>query len=246
MLVSTTAAEVRKLVSTRSGIAMLAAPIVYPAVMVATVRTDGSDLLVDAVEVLRGTGDVLPVIWLLVGALAVAGELGNGSIVETLVVVPRRSVLLVAKLVALAIASFVVTAAAIVVGLGSVAVREPDRWLDSVSLTDLVATIAALFAVALLFALIGGSLGAIVRHPTMASVVVLVWMLAAEHVLPAALGVDGAARWVSSSAAAAVVDNARPDPAAIGAGAGLAVLGGVALVVGVVAALDFVRRDVGG
>lgn len=239
-------AELRKLVSTRSGVILLCAPIVYPAAMVATATTDGPDLEVDAIEVLRGTGDVLPVVWLLVGALAIAGEFGDGSIVSTLISVPRRSVLVVAKLAALAVAALCATAASVVVALGSAATREPNGWLDSVTVGDLVRTGSALFAVALLFALTGGSVGAVARHPTVASVAILVWMLVAENVLPAALGIDGATRWMSSRAAGSLVDVARPEPGAIGAGAGLAVLAGVAVVAGAVALVLFENRDVAG
>lgn len=239
-------AEVHKLVATRSGVAMLCAPIVYPAVMVALATTDGPDLRVDAIEALRGAGDVLPLVWLLVGALSVAREFTDGSIIATLVAVPRRSRLFGAKLAALAVTSVAVTAATIAVAIGSVAAKEPDVWLDSVTAGDLAGTAAALVAVSMLFALIGVSVGQIVRHSTAAAVGILVWMLVGENVLPAALELDEAARWVTSRAAASLVDVARPEPDEIGAGAGLGVLVAVAVVAAIVAAVTFERRDVVG
>lgn len=238
-------AEVHKLVSTRSGTAMLCAPIVYPAVVSALTKASGTaESGSDAIDVLRGTGDVLPVIWMLVGALSVAGEFRDGSIVSTLIAVPQRSTLFTAKLAALALVSVITTALAVSVALGSAAVAEPSTWLDSVGGWDLVGTTSALFVVSVLFVLIGGSVGEIARNPTVSSVGILVWMLVAENALPTALGFQGATGWMSSRSAMAVVDVARPDPDAIAAGAGLAVLSVIAAVVGTVAVVVFERRDI--
>lgn len=239
-------AEVHKLLATRSGIAMLGAPVAYPAVVVALATTDGPDLRVDAIEALRGAGDVLPLIWLLVGALSVAREFGDGSIVATLVSVPGRSRLFGVKLAALAVTSVAVTAATVAVALGSVAVKEPDAWLDAVSAADLARTAAALVAVSVLFALIGAGVGEIVRHSTASAVGILLWVLVGENVLPAALDLDETARWVTTRAAASMVDVARPEPDAIGAAAGLGLLVAVAAATGIVAAVTFERRDVAG
>jgi ABC-type transport system involved in multi-copper enzyme maturation permease subunit len=240
-------AEACKLASTRSGAAMLATPIASPAVMVAAQRSNdlaASDR--DAIEVLRGIGDVLPVIWLVLGALAVAGEFRDGSIVSTLIAVPHRAGLFAAKLAALAAVAVLSTAAAVAVALGSSAVAGPGTWLDSVSARDLVSSIAAVVGVAPAFAMIGGGIGAVVRHPTAAAVGLLVWTLVAENALPAALGFQDAARWVSSRSAAAVVDVARPQPDTISALAGLGVLAAIAVVAVVIGAAVFDRRDVTG
>lgn len=240
-------AEACKLASTRSGAAMLAAPVVYPALMVAAIRSnDVASADRDAVEVLRGIGDVVPVVWLVVGALAVSGELRDGSIVSTLIAVPRRVGLFVAKLAALAAVAVLSTAVAVAAALSSSAAAGPDTWLDSVSGHDLLRTIAAVVGVAPAFAVIGGGIGAIVRHPTASAVGILVWMLVAENAVPAALGFDETTRWVSSRSAAAVVDVARPQPGAISALAGLGVLGAIAVVAVVIGAVVFDRRDVAG
>lgn len=241
------AAETRKLVSTRAGVAMLAVPVVYPVVIGAVIGADGTTSAdTDALEFLRSIGDVLPVIWLLIGALAVAGEFRDGSIVSTLIAVPGRIRLHAAKLAALAFVAMIVTLAAIGAGLGMSAVIGPHTWIDEVSAWTLVRTGAALVVVAVLFAVIGAGVGAITRQPTAAAVGILVWMLAAENAVPAALGHADATRWVSSRSAAALVDAARPQPDAISAIAGLGVLGSLAVVVAVASAAVVERRDVTG
>lgn len=241
------AAEVRKLASTRSAVALLAAPIAYPILMVSAMSVN--DLTPperDAIEVLRGTGDAMPVIWLLVGALAVAGEFHDGSIVSTLVAAPRRVGLFAAKLAALTVVALCVTAVAVTSALVLSAVAGPETWVDSVSTVDLARTVSAVLGISVAFAVVGGGVGAIVRHPTAAAIGILVWMLLVENAAPAALGFDEATRWVSSRSAAAVVDAARPEPGTIGASVGAAVLAALTAAVAGLGLVVFDRRDVEG
>lgn len=234
--------EIRKLLSTRAGVALVAVPVLYPLAVVALVAAGDSSAHLSALDVLRGIGDVAVVIWLVVGAWAVAGEFADGSIASTVIAVPDRRTAFATKVAALASVAVASTAVAALLGLAAAGVSAPDQWWAGRDVSDVVTAVVPLVAVAGAFAAIGAGVGFVVRRPTAAALGCLVWPLVIERAAPIVLGVDGLARWMPTRAAVAVIDSGPPDE--LGTGAAVTVI--IAATLGGVLAgsVSFARRDV--
>ncbi len=236
--------EMRKLTSTRSGVALALAPAVYTVLVVFLVRVHGGADEVTAIDLARGVGDVVPLVWGVLGALAIAGEIRDGSIVATLVAVPDRRRLFAAKAAAVALTAVAATAMALVAGTLAAASLAPSTFLDAASAGELAQTIFGVLAVAAGFAAIGVAIGAVVGQPTAAAVGLVLWLLVGERAVPVALGVNDAARWMPGRAGEALIDAAAPLPESLAAGSAAIVLGVVVATAAAVASEVFRRRDV--
>ena len=123
----------------------------------------------------------------LAGLLAVTGEFRYGTIRPTLLVEPRRRVVLAAKLVAAALTGLVFAAVCVAVsfavGRGILAARDVDLVVTSAhSLTLVFGTIAA----AVLSAMLGVTVGTLIRNQAGAIVALAGYALAVDAVLFAA------------------------------------------------------------
>jgi ABC-2 type transport system permease protein len=243
-------AELRKLTTLRSAVALAAAGVLYPllALLAAANAPEGQEQLLDGRTLplaIRGGVDVALVAVLVLGVLAVAGELRHGTIVPTLLAAPRRASVLAAKAVAHAGAGSVVvlgsTVLSVVVGSAYLRANGVDPGLDllAASTARMVALLAVLAAA---YATIGVAVGAIVANQTAAVAGVLGWILAVENVVPIVLHDPGLRRWLPGGAASRVLD------AAFGLGwqggwTGLALLLAVAAAATVAAFAVTARRD---
>ncbi|HVL04889.1 MAG TPA: ABC transporter permease [Acidimicrobiales bacterium] len=149
----------------------------------------GPDSLLHAIG---APASVLTTLALLLGVVGMAGEYRHGTIIPTLLSVPRRGDLLVAKMAAHALtgASMAVVTLAV-----SLAIAVP--WLMSAGVevhvsAEVVRAAGALVASTALYGALGACAGALFRNQTAAVGVVLVWLLKGEDLLAGAL-----ARWWS-------------------------------------------------
>jgi ABC-2 type transport system permease protein len=162
----------------------------------------GADLL--------STGALAQIFALVLGVLAVSTELRHGTITPSLLAVPRRTRLVLAKVashfaagVVLGIAAFALAAA---VGLGVLALRDIPSELDTARVLELV--VGGTIGTGL-FAAIGVGVGTLIRSQVAAIVAVFAWLLVVEPLLTVApalrdpietYGIGGAGDAVSSSA----------------------------------------------
>ena len=240
-------AEARKLVTTRSAVAMAAAVVAYPALgaLGAALAGEGGATPGDLLQVIRGGADLVTVAALVLGILAVAGEYRYGTIVPTLLVVPRRDRLVAAKLAGQALFG-----AALGLAAGAVAVAAGGIYLTSEGVDagvlsgDVLVTVAGAVLVAALYAAIGAAVGAVVRNQTAAVAGALVWVLTVENVVPVVLRSPGLKRWLPGGAADRLLHLAGGGPEGVSAWAALAMLAGLAAALTVAAVAAVRRADV--
>jgi ABC-2 type transport system permease protein len=172
--------------------------------------------------------------------LASAGEFQHRTIHTTLLAVPRRRRVLVAKsAVAGAYGGLLVllgTAAAVVAGLISAAASGASLTGTGVSWGHLAATVG----VGAVFAVLATGLGVLTRSTAAAVGAVLLWRFVGEGILPALLHHDGVTRWTPNGTAGALI-GIGDHPLALWAAAPL--LFGYAAAICGLAAVLFSRLD---
>jgi uncharacterized membrane protein len=178
-------AEWRKLTTLRGPLATVAAVLGLTALItpIAMNELGGTTVERDAREVLSiGPGLIASLAFLLLGAMAAAGEFQHRTIVPTYLITPRRSRVLGAKLIALGAIGAVVSALAVAISFPIVlAMAEPG--IDIGGAGDLTARGLSLVAVGALSAMIGVGVGSLLRHQTASLLVVLLWAFVFERFL---------------------------------------------------------------
>ncbi len=153
-------------------------------------------LLARIVGVSFGVPEVTIVV---LGILAFTQEVRYGTIVSTFLVEPRRSRILVAKGLALVLASAVIAAAtlagSLIASIALIRVRGGNVTFG----VEFWQVVAAVFVVMALYGVIGLAVGALLRNQIVAVVTALIWLLAVEQVLMDALPAVG--RWTPGGAA---------------------------------------------
>jgi ABC-2 type transport system permease protein len=147
--------EVRKSLSTRSGVAVAAAAaLLAPAAMAVAVASAAGPLSSPTGPVVV-TGMLSVLVLLALGVLSTAGEWTHGSVQTTYLLEPRRSRVLAAKALAVAAVGAAVAAVAAGVATGVLALFGPSVPFDGVGRAVLVVAVAGA-----VFALIGAGVGA--------------------------------------------------------------------------------------
>jgi len=161
----------------------------------APVSLDDPGLLAGIVGDSLGVPEVLVV---LLGVLAVTQEFRYGTATSTYLGEPRRTRVLVAKGLSLALSSVLITAAtlAVSVTVGIAVIRFRDG--DVTARAQFWQMVAAGFVVMAAYGVIGVAVGALVRNQIAAAVGVLVWMLAVERIVLSAFPAVG--RWMPGGA----------------------------------------------
>jgi ABC-2 type transport system permease protein len=199
-------AEVLKLRSTRTTAGLLLATLALVTLTVTVsvpkagaenppVSLDDPSLLAAAV----GNGFGVPlVLVLLLGGIAFTQEFRYGTVTPTYLVEPRRTRILVAKVLSQALSSVVITAATLALSVmyGIALIRSRDG--DVTAGAQFWQMVAAGFAVMAAYGVIGVAVGALVRNQVAAVVSVLVWMLAVEQIVIPAYPAVG--RWMPGGA----------------------------------------------
>jgi ABC-type transport system involved in multi-copper enzyme maturation permease subunit len=130
----------------------------------------------------------------LLGVLAFTQEFRYGTVTSTYLGEPRRTRVLVAKWLSLALSSVVLTTVtlAVSVTLGIALIRSQDGEVTVAA--QFWQTVAAGFVVMTAYGVIGVAVGALVPNQIAAVVGVLVWMLAVEQIVIPAFPAVG--RWM--------------------------------------------------
>jgi ABC-type transport system involved in multi-copper enzyme maturation permease subunit len=134
------------------------------------------------------------VLMLLLGGVACTQEFRYGTVTSTYLVEPRRTRILLAKSVTLALVGIVVTAATLVVSVPFSAALIGSRDGEVSLGAQFWQMVAAGFVVMALLGVIGVAIGALVRNQITAVVGVLVWMLVVEQIVVSSYPVVG--RWM--------------------------------------------------
>lgn len=162
--------ELRKLLDTRAGAWLHAAVAVLTVGVMAVAATADASLATGSRLVSFGAVAVsliLPV----TGILALTSEWAQGSVVTTFVFVPRRSRVVLAKLLALAISATVASALVLVAGAAVAAITRLFRD-DPAGAWDVTATHALTLWLGILLSMaMGASVGSLVMIPPTAIVV---------------------------------------------------------------------------
>ena len=184
-------AEQLKIRSTRTQVALLLATLaLVPWTAAVTIPMEGAqnvpvsldDPRLLAVAVGNSFGAPL-VLMLLLGVVAFTQEFRYGTITSTYLVEPRRTRILVAKLMTLALVGGVVTTLTLMVSVPVSAALIGFRGGEVSFGATFWTMTAASFVVLPLFGVIGVAIGALVRNQITAVVAVLVWMLAIEQLI---------------------------------------------------------------
>jgi len=190
---------------------------------------------------LAHAGIASAILSLVLGITAVAGEYRHRSITDTYLATPTRTPVIIAKLTAYGAVGVLFGAISAVTGLATTAI-----WTTAKGGTlDLAAAqadriLVGIVAFNLAYAVVGVSLGALIRNLTAAVVIALVWIVLVETTVANLLGDLG--RWLPNRAGMALnamgVQNLLPQW-----GAAL-VLAAYAAVFAAVALTTTIRRDV--
>lgn len=244
-------AELLKMRSTRATALLVLATLVLAVLTVATtvpgvieenawISLDDPDLLANVV----GNGFGAPLVLMtLLGVLAFTQEFRYGTITSTYLGEPRRTRVLVAKGLSLALASIVITimTLAVSVACGIALIRSQD---GNVTVTgQFWQTVGAGFVVMAAYGVVGVAVGALVPNQIAAVVGVLIWMLAVEQMVIPLFSEVG--RWMPFAAASSLmqVGSSYGDKLLSVAMGGLVLLGYTAVTV-VLALIVTPKRDV--
>ena len=203
--------ELLKQRTTRTFVAgICAAPVVAGLITIAILSLSGKQgndpLGPDTLDhVLGGPAAVITVIAALLGVLGMAGEYRHQTITSTFLASPRRSDVVIAKLVAHSITGALIGMLSLAV---SAAVAVP--WLHASGIDvhldgEVVRVAAGLVASTALYGALGVSIGALLRNQTTAAAVVLIWLLAVEGFISDLFHGAAVVRWLPAAAGRALV-----------------------------------------
>jgi ABC-2 type transport system permease protein len=153
------ALEIRKSLSTRSGLAMAGAAVLL-APAATTLASTTSDPVHTAVGPIALMGMLTAYVLFSLGVLSTAGEWSHGSVQTTYLLVPRRSRVLIAKSLAVALIGAVITSVAVAGSAGLLAALEPST-LSWAGAWQAVATVIGAGAA---FAVVGAGIGAVLAN----------------------------------------------------------------------------------
>lgn len=236
--------ELLKLRTTRTiaGLLLVQVAIILLAVLAQGLSVDAAELRkLDSQRTLFSSASTATLFAAFVGMLTVTNEFRFGTIRPTLVVEPRRRVVLGAKLVVSALAGVVfgVVGAGVAFGAGLPVLsgRQVDLTLDG----GTVALIAGgTVAASALWALLGVAVGALLRHQIGAIVALVAWSSIVESVLFAF--VPSVGRYLPGQAANSLTGAAADK--LVSPGAGAAVLVAWAIALAIAAAIRTDRSDI--
>jgi ABC-2 type transport system permease protein len=201
---------------------------------------------------LAGTVNISSVVTALllgvIGAVSISGEFAHGTIRPTFAATPKRSRVLIAK--AIIIAVFAAVAEALVVAISfSVASAIASSRGASISLGDEPTARAGMIGVvvfAVIVSLLGFGLGMLIRNTPAAVAVLFVWPLVIENIIAAILsaaGVKNPANFLPYVSGIRLGNPNDVDPGDLGRLAGGSYFAAVTAVVAVIGATITARRD---
>jgi ABC-type transport system involved in multi-copper enzyme maturation permease subunit len=181
------ASEFRKLMTTRSVYAMLAALLAVVTLGVVAIVAEGGStraLPIEQQPFLHVALTIAPLFGLLLGLRSFTDEFRFGSIVPTLLASPKRGRVLGAKVVTVAVGAVGLTLAAVVVSIALGTALLIGKGVGIAwSMGALTTIVVRLLGASAVWGAIGVGLGLAVRHQVAAIAGTLIWLLAAEGIL---------------------------------------------------------------
>ena len=186
------------------------------------------------------SGDFTPLFVLLLGAIGMAGEWRHKTITSTVLAAPQRSKLMLAKALSYAVAGVVLSflVSIVVMAVGTLIIS--SRGFDTLGFSDLLDILWRNLVVAAYLGPIGVFVGALIRNPAGAIVVLLADLFVVENVLQGL--VPDVWRFMPLGAGPQSVQQSDIDHL-LSPGVGLLVMAGWLIVFYAAAAVTFNRRD---
>lgn len=244
-IVRLTRAELRKLVTARAfplaHALSVAVAVISVAVDAAVAGKNGQAPLGTAASIhqMLKLGSVCCVAMLVLGIVASGGEYRHKTLVPALLVTPRRSAAIAAKVLGIAVAGVVLSGLTFGLGLAT-AVAE----LSAHGIHHLTPDTPRMFAGSVIAATLFGIIGVALTRSTVAAVVGAVgWVLFGELAVLHTV-VPHLAKWLVTGSATALTNPAAPGGQSLTPAIAAVVLGGYAAGLVIVAAQAVLRRDV--
>jgi ABC-type transport system involved in multi-copper enzyme maturation permease subunit len=190
-------------------------------------------------------GEVLGALFAaLLGATSITGEIRHGTIRSTFLVIPRRSRVVAAKVMAnmLIGSAFGLAAGAVAAGVGTAALQARGIHVQ-LDAGDYALLVAGGTAATALWAVIGVGVGAIVRNQVPVLVGICAWLLFVENLLIGDVGGVGDVGRLLPGAAGKAISGQDPHTL-VAPGFGLVLLVVYAAAVALAGTLATARRDV--
>jgi hypothetical protein len=187
-------------------------------------------------------GAVCCVAMLVLGIVASGGEYRHRTIIPAMLITPRRSALVAAKTVAVAIAGVVLTGLVFGLGLATIVAELYAHGFHHLP-PGTTRMVAGSVAAATLFGLIGVALGYITRSTTAAVVAAVGWVVFAELAILRTIAPQ-LAKWLISGTAYTLTNPPAGGSANLPPATAVAVLGAYAVALLIVASQVVRRRDV--
>jgi ABC-type transport system involved in multi-copper enzyme maturation permease subunit len=236
-------AELIKLRTTRTFLALTGSALALSLLVTILVAVLSNDVTARDVRDLFGSIDTSGLFILLLGIIGMAGEWRHRTIASTVLTTPQRLRLLLAKAVAYAIAGMVLSLVVNVVSMGVGSLILSSRNETTLPVSDLVDILWRNLVIAAFFGALGVLIGALLRNPAVAIVVILVFLFVVD---PALLGLAyDEWKFGPFGGAPTGVTGVRPDDSKelLPLGAALAVMAGWLSLFFAAAAATFTKRD---
>lgn len=187
-------------------------------------------------------GSVCCVAMLVLGIVASGGEYRHKTIVPALLVTPRRSAAIAAKVLGIAVAGVVLSGLTFGLGLATAVAELSVHGIHHLT-PDTPRMFAGSVIAATLFGIIGVALGYLTRSTVAAFVGAVGWVLFGELAVLHTV-VPHLAKWLVTGSATALTNPAAPGGQSLTPAIAAVVLGGYAAGLVIVAAQAVLRRDV--
>lgn len=187
-MINVISAELSKLRTARSSLVMIltAVGIALAFGLLGSLLGDYANNQAAGEDLISSGGFFAAIFTLIIGVLAITGEMRHGSIAPSLLVTPVRERLIAAKLVAVLIVCGLIGTLSVGGCLAIGAILGPSQGFDlGLSGGELLGAIGAGALVAALFGAIGLGVGALIRNQAGAIVVVLIWLFVIDGLLVA-------------------------------------------------------------
>lgn len=197
-----------------------------------------------------GSGGAAAVFVLILGILGMTTEYRHMTITPTFLTNPRRERVLVAKGMLYAVIGAVFGVVMFALALATTAVglsllSNEHAGIDTSTATQILGGTMLGFAI---FAIVGVSLGGLIRNQIAAIVIALAWMMLVEPLLSVVPFLDEVVKWLPANALNATLQITNTSgfgsTDVLSVGVGALVLLGYGLVFGAVASLTTLRRDI--
>jgi ABC-type transport system involved in multi-copper enzyme maturation permease subunit len=185
-VINVISAEMGKMRTARSSLVLILVAIGVPLIfaVLTSLFGDYSEGKPAGVDLISGSGFFAAIFTLIIGILAITGEMRHGSIAPSLLVTPVRERLLLAKLAAIVLICSLIGALAVGGSLGIAAILGPGKGFElGLSGGEVLRAIGSSAVVAALFGAIGLGVGSLLRNQAGAIVAVLIWLFVLDSLL---------------------------------------------------------------